>query len=66
MVIKISPLLNLTFFKSKEIFLTTNECLNFIPRYFHKKCSIMPAISNGNIKYVIRNKIKTQKHILFW
>lgn len=64
MIIKISPLLNLTFFKSKKIFLTTNECLNFIPRYFHKKCSIMPAISNGNIKYVIRNKIKT-KNIYF-
>ena len=56
--------LNLTFFKSKKIFLTTNECLNFIPRYFHKKCSIMPAISNGKIKYVIRNKIKT-KNIYF-
>jgi len=64
MIIKISPFLNLTFFKSKKIFLTTNECLNFIPRYFHKKCSIMPAISNGNTKYIIKNKIKT-KNIYF-
>lgn len=59
--IKFSPVVNYTFSKSYKIFLTSKDCLKYIPKKQKKKCSIMPALSNNKIKYSFTKKIKNKK-----
>lgn len=60
-LIKFSPFVNYTFGKSYKIFLTSKDCLKYIPEKQKKKCSIMPALSNNKIKYNFKKKIKNKK-----
>ena len=51
--IKFSPLMNLVFYKSKKIYVNSNETKNYIPKIFHKKISNLLAIGievNNNIR----------------
>ena len=61
--IKFSPIVNYTFEKSYKIFLTSKDCLKYIPNKQKKKCSIMPALTNKKIKYNFKKKLKTKKFI---
>ena len=60
-LIKFSPVVNYTMSKSHKIFLTSKDCLKYIPEKQRKKCSIMPALSNNKIKYNFKKKIKNKK-----
>lgn len=52
-------ILNYFIFKlSKKIILTSIETKNLVPKKFHKKCLIMPAISNNKINYNFKKKKK--------
>ena len=52
--IKYSPLMNLVFYKSKKIYVNSNETKNYIPKIFHKKISNLLAIME--VKNNIRPK----------
>ncbi len=60
-LIKFSPIVNYTFSKSYKIFLTSKDCIKYMPQKLRKKCSIMPALSNNQIKYSFKKKIYNKK-----
>lgn len=57
-LIKYSFLINLTFFKSFKIILTSRESLKFLPKRFILKSLIIPAVSNKKVKFKIVNSLK--------
>jgi glycosyltransferase involved in cell wall biosynthesis len=56
--VKYSIFTNLTFYKSHKIYLTSKDCIKFVPKKYHKKCIIFPAISTDKLFYEIKNKKK--------
>ena len=65
--IKISPLMNLTFLKSKKIFVNSEATKKIIPSKYHYKTELMLAIGNSNtVKTNLNfNKDKKKFNICF-
>ncbi len=56
--IQFSLLINITFFKSKKIILTSQINKKFIPKIYHKKIQIIPAVFNKKINYKLKKNKK--------
>ena len=56
--VKINPLYYVLFMKSSKIILRTEETLNIIPKYFHKKCTIFleTGVDVNNINFVKKER----------
>ena len=65
--IKFSPLMNLTFFKSKRIFVNSEATKKIIPSKYHHKTELMIAIGNSDtVKASLNfNKKKKRFHICY-
>jgi glycosyltransferase involved in cell wall biosynthesis len=56
--IQFSLLINITFFRSKKIILTSQINKKFIPKFYHKKIQIIPAVFNKKINYKLKKNKK--------
>ena len=59
-LIKFSPIVNYTFRKSYKIFLTSKDCLKFIPYREKRKCFIVPALLNNKIRFKFKKKYRSR------
>ena len=52
--VRFSLLLNITLFRAKKIILTSETSRKFIPKFYHKKIQIIPALFNENFFYKLK------------
>ena len=52
--VRFSLLLNITLFRAKKIILTSETSRKFIPKFYHKKIQIIPALFNEKFFYKLK------------